>query len=212
MGTLAPEPPERPGEPAPAATSPDADAVTAPPESPDTPGEEAEIAEVPGAVEETASEAEAEAVEIAALVREATLDVATTPKPDPSEATPNAEASPLAPLPPARPADLRARIEESVRSAEASAAELARRAAASPVQIQLAADPDEEAVRAMWRRISQANSDILHDRDLAVQKTVSGGTTYYRLRVGPFAGTTEAHAVCQALKARGQDCIVARNG
>ncbi len=45
-----------------------------------------------------------------------------------------------------------------------------------------------------------------------MQTTVSGGRTYYRLRVGPFVGMSEAHAVCQALKARGQDCIVARNG
>lgn len=221
MGTLPPEPAERPAgfgserEPAAHHTAPPAPApVQAPPASeeppsePDASADAVEIAEVPGAIEEAggAMGPEAEAEEIAALIREATLDDAMSAKPDPSGA------SDLAPLPPARPADLRARIEASVRSAEESAAELARRAAASPVQIQLAADPDEATVRAMWRRIAEANADILHDRELAVQKTVSGGTTYYRLRVGPFAGASEASAVCQALKARGQDCIVARNG
>ena len=172
--------------------------------------DESEIAEVPGAVEEDGGPSEAD--EIAALVREATLDVATSPKPDPTDPAAAAEESGSAPLPPARPSDLGARIEASVRSAEESAADLARRAAASPFQIQLASDPDAAAVRAMWSRISQANSDILHNRELALQETVSGGTTFYRLRVGPFGGASEARAVCQALKARGQDCIVARNG
>ena len=209
MGTLAPSPAERPdtapGDPAPRHID------EAPRARPDeAPSDEAEVAEVLGALTETGSDAEAEADEIAVLVLQATLEAATTPKPD--APAPDAEGSIVAPLPPARPADLHARIDASVRSAEESAAELARRAAESPVQIQLAADPDERAVRSMWRRIAEANSDILHDRALAVQRTVSGGTAYYRLRVGPFADVSEARAVCQALKARGQDCIVARNG
>lgn len=220
MGTLASEPAERPAV---SAAAPDpavrpertgtgtplAPVTAALPPDPGGAAAEAETAEVPGAVD--AGETPAEADEIAALVRQATLDAATSAKPDPDELL-EAEDPRLAPLPPARPSDLRARIAASVRSAEESAAELARRAAESPFQIQLAADPDEQAVRAMWRRISQANSDILHDRELAVQPTSSGGTTYYRLRVGPFAGVSEARAVCSALQARGQDCIVARNG
>ncbi|MEM1299589.1 MAG: SPOR domain-containing protein, partial [Pseudomonadota bacterium] len=87
----------------------------------------------------------------------------------------------------------------------------ARDAAKSRVQIQLAANPDQGAVRKMWDRVRRANEDILRGRALAVQTTVSGGTTYYRLRVGPFKDAAEARNVCQALKARGQDCIVARN-
>jgi hypothetical protein len=194
MGTLPPVPAKQPGE-----------------ASAEEPEEEPEIAEVPGALAEDAAPSQAE--EIAALVRQATMDVAVAPKPDPTDPGPAAAGEArFAPLPPARPSDLRARIEASVRSAEQSAAALTRSAAESPVQIQLAADPDEDVVRAIWSRIAQANSDILHNRELAVQETVSGGTTYYRLRVGPFGGAQEARAVCQALKARGQDCIVAPNG
>jgi cell division protein FtsN len=63
----------------------------------------------------------------------------------------------------------------------------------------------------MWKRIQKANADILRDRTLAIQTTISGGTTFYRLRVGPFKDGSEARAVCQALKGRGQDCLVARN-
>lgn len=121
-------------------------------------------------------------------------------------------APPLSPVAPRRPADLRERMAAAVVAAEQNAGDLARRAAESQVQVQLAADPDEGVIRSMWKRISQANSDLLRDRELAVQTTVSGGTTFYRLRVGPFGGVSEARAVCQALKARGQDCIVARNG
>lgn len=189
MGMLAPEPTERP------------DAMT--------------TAEIDVAPPSPMSEAD----EIAALVREATLDIASTPKPEPEpaalaerESQPHTADGTSAPVPPARPSDLLARVQDAVRSAEESAAELTRQAAKSPVQIQLAADPDEQVVRTIWRRIAQANSDILHDRELAVQPITSGGTTFYRLRVGPFSGMSEAQAVCQALKARGQDCIVARNG
>ncbi len=208
--------------PRPAGTAPDADEIRAEEEIDEEAPEggidaivvedEASPIEAPGSVMTLPSEAD----EIAALVRQATLDDATAPTPEPAVATGALELQPggadLPPLPPARPADLRERMAASVRSAEERASQLARRAADSPVQIQLAADPDEAVIRSMWRRIAQANQDILHDRELAVQTTTSGGRTYYRLRVGPFGGTSEAHAVCQALEARGQDCIVARNG
>ncbi len=116
------------------------------------------------------------------------------------------------PTVPRRPSNLLARVEEAKKQEAQSVTDLASRAASSPVQVQLAADPDETAIRQQWRRIYNANSDVLRDRALAIQQTVSGGTTFYRLRVGPFETTSEARAVCQALKARGQDCIVARNG
>jgi SPOR domain len=235
MGSFAPAPAPRPGErPAPVlpGTKPADPAVPADPvaaldppaEDSPTAGDEVDREALEGGLAAIVVEEEGasmtlptEADEIAALVRQATLDDASAPIPEPAVATDQAlelqaGGADLPPLPPARPADLRERMAASLRSAEERAAGLARRAADSPVQIQLAADPDEQVVRTMWRRISESNQDILHDRELAVQTTVSGGTTYYRLRVGPFSGMSEAHAVCQALEARGQDCIVARNG
>ena len=200
MGMLAPEPAKRPGarpaeQRAPAARPADVvrptggqRAAAAAPSS-----DEAEVEPEEGTdavvVEEGAGPSESsdpptEADEIAALVREATLDAATEAKPEPAVVTDGAGGSNI-PLPPARPSDLLARVHDAARAAEQSAAERKRLAAASPVQIQLAADPDEQVVRTIWRRISQANPDILHDRELAVQSTVSGGRTYYRLRVGP---------------------------
>ena len=110
-----------------------------------------------------------------------------------------------------RPANLKARIVAAAETEEQSQVDLVKAAASSRVQIQLAADPSETGIRSKWRAIQQANDDILHNRALAVQTTVSGGTTFYRLRVGPFRSAEEARSVCQALKGRGQDCIVARN-
>lgn len=122
------------------------------------------------------------------------------------------QAPSLSPVAPRRPNDLEQRMLSAVVAAERSADDLARKAAESAIQVQLAAEADENVVHTMWQRISRANSDILHNRALAVQTTSSGGTTFYRLRVGPFGDVSEARAVCQALKARGQDCVVARNG
>jgi len=115
------------------------------------------------------------------------------------------------PIAPRRPVDLAARMKAAVAEAVNEVTELATRAANSPFQIQLAADPSEQVINKIWRKVLGANKDILRDRTLAVQSTVSGGTTYYRLRVGPFSTREEAISVCQALKARKQDCIVARN-
>ncbi|MEL6999321.1 MAG: SPOR domain-containing protein [Pseudomonadota bacterium] len=120
------------------------------------------------------------------------------------------EAPAISPLVLKRPSNLLDRVKQAGAVEKASASELSARAAQSAVQIQLAADPSEAVIRAMWAKIRRANDDILHDRALAVGTTISGGTTYYRLRVGPFRDGAEARSVCQALKARGQDCLVAR--
>ncbi|MEM9061027.1 MAG: SPOR domain-containing protein [Pseudomonadota bacterium] len=129
-------------------------------------------------------------------------------EPEFSGGLPEAPAS--SPLALKRPANLLDRVKQASVAEKASASELSARAANSAVQIQLAADPNEAVIRAMWAKIQRANDDILHDRALAVGTTISGGKTFYRLRVGPFRDGAEARSVCQALKARGQDCLVAR--
>ncbi len=118
------------------------------------------------------------------------------------------EASPVAP---ARPGDLSQRV-AAARLATSEEAELASRAAASAVQIQLGAFPDRELTKSEWARIYRANEDILSGRALVVQSTISGGRRFFRLRAGPFRDRIEAQNVCRALQARGQDCLVAVNG
>jgi hypothetical protein len=110
-----------------------------------------------------------------------------------------------------RPADLSARM-AAARRAVSEEAELAARAAASQVQIQLGAFPDRNVTTREWERIYRANEDILQGRALVVQSTISGGRRFFRLRVGPFRDRIEAQNVCRALQARGHDCLVAVNG
>ncbi|MEM7497316.1 MAG: SPOR domain-containing protein [Pseudomonadota bacterium] len=128
---------------------------------------------------------------------------------------PKGEGSELAPafvpLVRDRPSDFAARIAISRTTKAGAQQELVVEAERSPVQIQLGAYPDRAVIEQEWSRLRQANSDVLTGRALAVQQTVSGGVTYYRLRVGPFRDGHEANTVCQALKVRGYDCLVAIN-
>jgi hypothetical protein len=228
MGKLAPEP-ERKDAPAAtqapgAATPPQASGISAPAPEPSAPAAVIAVAAPSGPASPPqpsplpASEAAAEtgSGEIDALIAMVepakTADAPEAGAPADPVTSGSDYAPPVSPLALPRPSDLKARMAAAVEAAEQSEDELARLAAQSEIQIQLAADPSEDTVRRMWQRISQANQDILHDRTLSVQTTTSGGTRFYRLRVGPFEGVSEARALCQALKARGQDCIVARNG
>ncbi|MEM1346246.1 MAG: SPOR domain-containing protein [Pseudomonadota bacterium] len=117
-------------------------------------------------------------------------------------------ASPLAAI---RPHNLVRRMARANEAAVEEAVALGQRAARSPWQIQLGAFRNEVLTREQWQLIYGAHAELLHNRALAVQTTLSGGRTFYRLRVGPFAGRPEAVSLCKALEARGQDCIVAAN-
>lgn len=177
------------------------------PEEPVLREETAEVAREPAAPEPQ---------QIAAINPETVTDEApvaeqSAPAPRPAPGG-TANAPRLSPVAPSRPRDLKARMKAASQKAEKSAESLVSQAAASRVQIQLAADPDEIAMRLQWERVLKANRDVLRDKALAIQTTQSGGTTFYRLRVGPFRDAAEAKGVCQALRARGQDCIVAKNG
>ncbi|MEM0944773.1 MAG: SPOR domain-containing protein, partial [Pseudomonadota bacterium] len=158
--------------------------------------------------------------------RPASLPVAAPAEPEP-EPTPEpvleapvpalGVGSPHAPAfapaaPPSRPSDLRARMASAQRALETDADDLARRAGDSRIKIQLRASPYREEVTASWAAIQAANRDLLGGKALVTQTTLSGGITYYRLRVGPFRDRAEANAVCEALRARGQDCIVTIDG
>lgn len=120
-------------------------------------------------------------------------------------------APPVSPFVRQRPQDLAERFAGAGDAAQEAEAALVRAAETSQVQIQLGAYPERAKIEAEWARLRTENSDVLAGRALAVQQTVSGGAAYYRLRVGPFRDGLEASTVCQALKARGYDCLVAIN-
>ncbi|MEM6623379.1 MAG: SPOR domain-containing protein [Pseudomonadota bacterium] len=201
QGQLVPEAPRPPTPEPPQVTQPEPPVPSAAPQ-PETPGIAPETA--------TPETGTPTPTELAANTEP------TTPDPAPTEPTPEikggSEWAPAdAPEARARPANLQELARQAAERDVQAVDNLAARAASSPVQIQLAANPDEIVIRQMWERIRQANPDLLGARALAVQTTVSGGVTFYRLRVGPFENRAEARAICQALKARNQDCIVAQN-
>ena len=125
------------------------------------------------------------------------------PVPQPRPSSVPRQAATEAPAPGPAQATTQEEIDRAVR--------LAARAALSPVQIQLGAFTDRAYTESEWRRIADANADLLDGLALAIQPTTSGGTKFYRLRVGPFDDRSAAGRVCEALKARGQDCLVAEN-
>ena len=121
-------------------------------------------------------------------------EIQAEPEPEP-EITTRSELAPSAsPVYRARPADLVARTRSAAAEAKQDKTNLVTAAAKSAVQIQLAADPSKSAIEQRWRRVFSANKDILRDRALAIQTTQSGGTMFYRLRVGPFKNRSEAVA------------------
>ncbi len=132
-------------------------------------------------------------------------------RPDASAGDGTEQAPEASPVAPTRPGNLSQRM-AAARRATSEDAELASRAAASAVQIQLGAFPDRARTKSEWARIYRANEDILSGRALVVQSTISGGRRFFRLRAGPFKDRVEAQNVCRALQARGQDCLVAVNG
>ncbi|MEM7238198.1 MAG: SPOR domain-containing protein [Pseudomonadota bacterium] len=116
------------------------------------------------------------------------------------------------PLSVKRPADLKERMEAAAKNAEGAEERLAAVAEKSRIKVQLRASPDREEIIASWNRIRRVHSDVVGEKSLVLQLTKSGGQTFYRLRLGPFENRAEANAVCQALKARSQDCIVTSDG
>ncbi|WP_285672504.1 SPOR domain-containing protein [Paralimibaculum aggregatum] len=133
------------------------------------------------------------------------------PAPEPALEDTGAPAPTVSPMARPRPNNLPERVAAAQRQAIEDVASLRDEAARSPFQIQLGAYKSEDEVKSDWRRIASANTDLLNNRALAVQTTRSGGRTWYRLRVGPFASLTEAASICEALRARDQACIPAEN-
>jgi len=85
-------------------------------------------------------------------------------------------------------------------------------AAESPYQIQLGAFGSDNDARRQWEIVKSRNSDLLAGLELIVQPVESGGRILYRMRAAPFEDRPAAVSICEALKNRGQACIVARNG
>jgi cell division septation protein DedD len=123
-----------------------------------------------------------------------------------------------------RPAGLRARAAASPNTAAAPATATAS-APAEPPQasapavrevaglssgtrlVQLGAFDSEEITRKAWARLVASHGDLLGGKSLYVERTTGNARVFYRLRVAGFENTDQTRDMCEALRARGVDCI-----
>ena len=78
--------------------------------------------------------------------------------------------------------------------------------------LQLASFPERGLAEQAWGRVNAKHSDLLVGLGPDYQAAdIPGKGTYHRLRIGPFRSKAEATEVCNALKARKQDCIPRKN-
>lgn len=75
--------------------------------------------------------------------------------------------------------------------------------------VQLAAFRDAAGARKAWERMVAKHPDLFAGRNLVLVEADVGGTTYYRVRTGPFESRAAAAEFCATLKRQGQDCIPA---
>lgn len=142
--------------------------------------------------------------------------------PQVAAALPEVTPEPVLPEPPAEV------VQSAPEPAEASAAAAPQVPAQVPTQapaqvaalpaaqagdyvVQLAALKAQASARPAWTRLQKAHPVLLGDRELAIQRVDLGDRgIFYRVRAGFFADRAGALALCNALKTRGQDCLVAK--
>ncbi|WP_181164510.1 SPOR domain-containing protein [Amaricoccus solimangrovi] len=96
------------------------------------------------------------------------------------------------------------------RPATASAAPRVREVASvapGARMVQLGAYDSEALARDAWGRLVAREGDLLGARSLYVERATSNARVFYRLRVAGFDDVDETRRTCEALRARGIDCI-----
>lgn len=73
--------------------------------------------------------------------------------------------------------------------------------------VQIGAYPDEAQARLEWDRTAARFGALMDGKRRVIESAVSGGETFYRLRVEGFADLEEARRFCAAFKAEGAECV-----
>jgi cell division septation protein DedD len=70
----------------------------------------------------------------------------------------------------------------------------------------------EQDARTAYASLQRKYPQVLGSYQASIQTANVGDRgTYYRVRVGPFASSSDASTVCSNLRAAGGDCVVSRN-
>ncbi len=141
---------------------------------------------------------------------EAPAAAAPSPPPEPPEPVlvpPQVAAQPAAPEPVApKPAAPKPAAAEP-----ASPVQTAARTPSGAYVVQLAALRARGGTRPAWVRLQRAHPMLLGDKELTVQEVDLGARgIFYRVQAGFFPDRAGASALCRALKARQQDCLVVK--
>ncbi|WP_171240630.1 SPOR domain-containing protein [Ruegeria sp. HKCCA5491] len=72
---------------------------------------------------------------------------------------------------------------------------------------QLGAYESSDVARTEWDRLNGRFGEYMAGKQRVIQKTSSGGRTFYRLRVLGFDDLSDSRQFCAALQAEGADCI-----
>lgn len=113
-----------------------------------------------------------------------------------------------------RPADFTVQLASApaapmqVETVSAEAGEIpAEQIAAGTRLVQLGAFDSPETARDQWDKIGGRFEEYFAGKRRVVQRAVSGGKTFYRLRAMGFEDLSDARRFCSALVARQADCI-----
>jgi cell division protein FtsN len=128
------------------------------------------------------------------------------PKIIPKPVKPLVAAQDVDPVAAAKPAPVK------VASAEPVAPVAAPAPAAGGFVVQVSSQKSQADAMSAWQTFQRKFSAVVGGLKPSIKKAEVGGRgTFYRVRVGPWASSTEATALCVKLKAAGGDCVVARN-
>jgi cell division protein FtsN len=76
--------------------------------------------------------------------------------------------------------------------------------------LQIGAYKSQAEAMASWRAYKAAHAAAANFEPDIRQVQLAGKGTWYRLRIGSFAGPTEANTLCAKLKADGANCFPAK--
>jgi hypothetical protein len=115
------------------------------------------------------------------------------------------------------PAAPRPASEAAAAVAGVAAAPTAQAAAAAPGEVtglgkgtrlvQLGVFDSEAITRKAWEQLAAKYPDLLGSKNLYVERTTANARVFYRLRVAGFGSSDQTRQMCEALRARGVDCI-----